>query len=366
MDNNMAILIYLQHYTRSFLILIFITVANPAYSASYVPQSDQSIVASWTVPEPAEQPKLFIAQLISDASKPGLASRYYGRASALLKPLLLATPDDLELQFYSATVLQHYHEFDQAQQLLSEILQLQPDHVAAWLMKANIDMVQGDLVAAKRACLQVLGQGSLLLSTACVLEVNAEQGQVAQSYQQLKRVVNMAGNIPREQHVWLKQILADLAHRQQLPEQAIQHLSDFPLAQAPVSYLALWADIHLEQQQGNIVLDKLGPIVLGSDSFDDALLLRLALAEQAGNSASNLDKQVWQQRLSQRIEIRLQRNDTAHAADIARYYLDIAPDAIKALHWAKINWQQAKLGPDKRILKRAMAAQADFKSSTQA
>jgi len=366
----------LRRYTSYFLVLVFITSAHLGYSASYVPPSDQSILASWTVPQPAEQPKVFIAQLISDASKPGLASRYYGRASALLKPLLLATPNDLELQFYSATVLQHYHEFDQAQQLLLEILQHQPDHVAAWLMKANIHMVQGDLVAAKRACLQVLGQGSLLLSTACVLEVNAEQGQVAQSYQQLQRVVNMAGDIPRKQHVWLKQILADLAQRQQLLEQAIQHLSDFPLAQAPVSYLALWADIHLERQQGNIVLDKLGPIVLASDSFDDALLLRLALAEQAGNSASNLasssasssvsnlDKQVWQQRLSQRIEIRLQRNDTAHAADIARYYLDIAPNAIKALHWAKINWQQAKLGPDKRLLDRAMARQNLSKSAT--
>lgn len=366
MDNNMAILIYLQRYTRSLLVLIFITIVNPAYSASYVPQSDQSIVASWTVPQPAEQPKVFIAQLISDASKPGLASRYYGRANALLKPLLLAAPNDLELKFYSATVLQHYHEFEQAQQLLSQILQLQPDHVAAWLMKANIHLVQADLVAAKRACLQILGHGSLLLSTACVLEVNAEKGDVVESYQQLQRVVNMAGDIPREQHVWLKQILADLAQRQQLPEQALEHLSDFPLDQAPVSYLALWADIHLEQKQGNIVLEKLGPIVLVSDSFDDALLLRLALAEQAGNSVNNLDKQVWQQRLSQRIEIRLQRNDTAHAADIARYYLDIAPDPIKALHWAKINWQQAKLGPDKRILKRAMAAEAALKSSTQA
>ncbi|TWX73545.1 hypothetical protein ESZ39_03490 [Colwellia sp. C1TZA3] len=360
----MPILIHLRRYISYLLVLVFITTATPLYSASYVPQSDQSIVASWTVPKPAEQPKVFIAQLISDASKPGLASRYYGRASALLKPLLLAAPNDLELQFYSATVLQHYHEFEQAQKLLSEILQLQPDHVAAWLMKANIHMVQGDLVAAKRACLQVLGQGSLLLSTACVLEVNAEQGQVAQSYQQLQRVVNMAGDIPREQHVWLKQILADLAQRQQLPEQAIQHLSGFPLAQAPVSYLALWADIHLAQQQANLVLDKLGPIVMASDSFDDALLLRLALAEQAINSVSKSAEKVWQQRLTQRIEIRLKRNDTAHAADIARYYLDIAPEPLKALHWAKINWQQAKLGPDKRLLERALAIQNSSKSTT--
>ncbi|MFT5814770.1 MAG: hypothetical protein ACI9VT_002538 [Psychroserpens sp.] len=72
------------------------------------------------------------------------------------------------------------------------------------------------------------------------------------------------------------------------------------------------------------------------------------------------------QRLSQRIVIRLQRNDTAHAADNARYYSDIAPDAIKALHGAKINWQQAKLGPDKRILVRAMLAQTSTKGTTQA
>ncbi|MBA6392105.1 hypothetical protein H4J38_15125 [Colwellia sp. BRX10-3] len=367
-----------KRYTNCSLLLVFISIVNPAYAESYIPKSDQSIVASWTVPKPAKQPKIFIAQLISDASKPGLASRYYGRASALLKPLLAAEPDDLDLQFYSATVLQHYHQFEQAQQLLSQILKHQPANVAAWLMKANIHMVQGDLVAAKRACLQVLGQGSLFLSTACVLEVNAEQGQVEQSYQQLQHVVSVAGDIEREQNIWLKQILADLAQRQQLAEQAIEHLSGYPLEQMPVSYLALWADIHLDQQQGKIVLDKLGPIVLASDSFDDALLLRLALAEQTSNlvsysdstlvsnSANNAISKAWQQRLTQRIEIRLQRNDTAHAADIARYYLDIAPDAIKALHWAKINWQQAKLGPDKRILERAMAAQTSPKGITKA
>ena len=361
---------HVKRYTNCLSVLAFISIATPAYSESYIPKSDQSIVASWTVPKPSEQPKVFIAQLISDASKPGLASRYYGRASALLKPLLAEAPDDLELQFYSASVLQHYHQFEQAQQLLTKIVQQQPSNVSAWLMKANIHMVQGDLVAAKRACLQVLGHGSLFVSTACVLEVNAEQGQVEQSYQQLKQVVSVAGDIPREQNIWLKQILADLAQRLQLPQQANEHLSGYPLAQMPVSYLALWADIHLDQQQSKIVLDKLGPIVLASDSFDDALLLRLALAEQTRNSASastnHLASNAWHQRLTQRIEIRLQRNDTAHAADIARYYLDIAPDALKALHWAKINWQQAKLGPDKRILERAMAAQTSPKSTTQA
>lgn len=118
----------------------------------------------------------------------------------------------------------------------------------------------------------------------------------------------------------------------------------------------LWADIHLDQQQGEVVLETLGPIVEASDSFDDALLLRLTLAEQLSNT-SNTSNKVWQQRLSQRIEIRLQRNDTAHAADIAQYYLDIDPEPIKALHWANINWQQAKLTADKLLLKRALAVQ---------
>ncbi|MFQ3220936.1 MAG: hypothetical protein ACI96W_003318, partial [Paraglaciecola sp.] len=64
---------------------------------SYVPQSDQSIVTSWTVPPASQQTKVFIVQLLNDASLPGLASRYYGRASALLKPLLAADPDDQQL-----------------------------------------------------------------------------------------------------------------------------------------------------------------------------------------------------------------------------------------------------------------------------
>lgn len=340
-------------YIRSLFLIIFATLTLPVYSQSYVPPSEQSVVASWTVPKPAKHPKVFIEQLLSDANKPGLASRYYGRASALLKPLLVSAPDDLELQFYSATILQYYHQFNQAQGLLSQILKYQPENVAAWLMKANIHLVQGDLKEAKRACLQVLAQGSLFLSSVCVLEVSAEQGQVAQSYEQLLRVIESAGDIPDEQNLWVKQILADLAQRQALPEQALAHLSGYPLAEVPVSYLALWADLHLAQGQDQTVLDTLGPIVQDSDSFDDALLLRLALAEQKDNSAVER----WQQRLSQRIEIRLQRNDTAHASDIARYYLDIAPDPLKALHWAEINWQQAKLGPDQILLKRARAVQ---------
>lgn len=342
----------------SFLLLVTAFVFQQVYAESYVPKSAQTVVATWTLPKPAKQPKVFIAQLLSDASLPGLASRYYGRADALLKPLLTKNPDDIELQFFFATVLQHYHQFEPAQQVLTSILKQQPRHVAAWLMKANIHMVQGDLENAKRACLSVLGHASLLVSTACVLEVNAEQGQVAQSYQQLQHVVSIAGDIPLEEDLWLRQILADLAQRLAQPKEAIAHLSGVELAQMPVSYLALWADIHLSEQQSDIVLSKLGPIVLASDSFDDALLLRLSLAEQAKVNHKNSAANVWQQRLKQRITIRLQRNDTAHAADIARYYLDISPNATQALHWAKINWQQAKLNADKVLLERATKALA--------
>lgn len=362
----------IQHAIRlysRYLLLLFITIANPVYSNSYIPESSQSIVANWTVPTPAKKPKIFIAQLLNDASKPGLASRYYGRANALLKPLLAENPNDVELQFYSATILQHHHQFDQAQKLLNQIVKLQPNNVSAWLMKANIHMVEGNLAEAKKACLNLLGKTSLVISSICALEVNAEQGQVEQSYKQLKSVVKLAGDMPLAQNVWANQILADLAQRQQLSQNAIEHLSGFPLKKAPVSYLVLWADIHLSQQQEDTVLETLGPIVLASDSFDDALLLRLALAEQTLNANSTLAKNLlnsgWKKRLSQRIEIRLQRNDTAHAADIARYYLDIQPNPLKALHWAKINWQQAKRGSDKRLLERAQLAQTVTKKVRQ-
>lgn len=342
---------------------VFLALVSSALSAanakSYVPATHDSVVATWTVVDKSDSPKERVALLLNKANLPGLASRYYGQASALTETLLRDSPNDIELLFYQAKIAQHYHRFDKALLILKGIIDRRENHHSALLLKANILQVQGRLVAAKQACLQLLGKAELWIGGACALEVNAQSGNkdiVADSYAQLLSLVERSSlqqHTNAEQQRWVQQILAELAAKQGMYNQALTHLAVFELTQVPVSYLALWADVQLALNTPERVLQVLGPIVEQADSFDDALLIRLALSEHQISDQHTR----WTPRLTQRINIRMQRKDTAHAADIARYFLDIAPDRKKALFWAKINWQQARLDDDKRLLERAMDVQ---------
>nr|WP_205967665.1 hypothetical protein [Paraglaciecola sp. 20A4] len=342
---------------------------NTSLSAkSYVPTSLDTVVSKWTAVIQIDSPREKVASLLAQANMPGLASRSYGQASALTEQLLDTSPKDRQLLFYKARIAQHYHRFDKAIILLNDILRFEPNHASALLLKANILLVQGNLAQAKRTCLQLLGVTELWISGACALEVNAQEGKGSDnaevSYVHLQSLMqnrSSGSHVEIEQQLWLTQILAELAAKQGLYDIALKHLLAFDLTQVPVSYLVLWADIQLAKDSAHQVMKILGPIVEQADSFDDALLLRLALAEQQISKKTH----VWAQRLSQRISVRLQRQDTAHAADIARYYLDISPDRKKALFWAKINWQHARLDADKRLLERAMNVQYNTQDEPQ-
>ena len=112
-----------------------------------------------------------------------------------------------------------------------------------------------------------------------------------------------------------------------------------------------WADVNLALQNNQVVIDELTPLVSTSSQADDSLLVRLAMAEKKIATTTH-----WQTQVRERIALREQRDDQAHAADLAMYYLDIAPDSIKALYWAERNWQQAREASDKNLLVRAQQA----------
>ena len=87
--------------------------------------------------------------------------------------------------------------------------------------------------------------------------------------------------------------------------------------------------------------------------MDDALLVRLALSEKhIGKEHGEKDKH-WQTQLAERVALREQRQDSLHASELAIYYLDIAPNAQKALYWAEINFSNTREYSDKKLLTRA-------------
>lgn len=362
------------------LILLILLVAFGASSTPYTPSSQTQIVAKWDVDTKDQDQSLSLQQRLDKAAwhiqqgqYAGQANKHYGRARAMLSPLFTAD-SNMEWATTSATthshvlylwasVLQHQHQFAQAQQVLEQALEQDSGNTAALLLKANVLLAQGQFEQSKQTCTQLLGKADLILTSACVLEVTANQDKLESSYGQLSRLLaplttnkssNTASKAPQQD--WLLQLAADMALRLNKPNEAQAWLAlglnqQQNLAQKPLSFIVLWADIELSLNQQQKVLSQIATIVNQAGFKDDALLTRLSLAEKSTSAT------YWQNLLAQRIELRLARQDTFHSADLARYFLDIKPDAELALHWAQINWQQAKLNDDKELLDRALMMQ---------
>lgn len=343
------------------------------YAAPYVPATPDYIIAQWASPNTEAlrnlqvqsrlQPndaKTIVAlanQYLLQAAHPG-QSRLYGVAEATLKPLLEKTPNDVTVLLPWAQIQQHQHKFTIALAVLEKILVQQPDNIAANLLAARVHLVQGNAQTAQAFCLRLLGHADLLTLSACSLEVRSTLGdkELTDSYAQLQQVLVSQGLPSDERQGWVLQILADMALRLAQPQAALDFLDQIPTkfsTKKSLSVWVQWSDVQLALGNQQLVISELTALLKASTQPDDSLLVRLALAEK--NIAQT---NAWQVLLSERIALREQRDDQAHAADVAIYYLDIAPDADKALHWAELNWQQARESSDKKLLTRAQQASA--------
>ena len=126
------------------------------------------------------------------------------------------------------------------------------------------------------------------------------------------------------------------------------HLKNFNLNNAPVSILLYGAIHNSPCNNMKKYHSVLTPIVKAHPIKDDALLLRLAIAEK-----ENSKRPYWQNVFAQRVVLRELRNDNLHAAELARYYLDVNIQPEKALHWARVNWQVAQQHGDRKLLDQA-------------
>ncbi|UJF23216.1 tetratricopeptide repeat protein [Shewanella sp. OMA3-2] len=340
-----------------------LVLANTSVAEPYTPKSDDEVVAKWKVLDDSPNIKsdqislTQISDFIEQGQYPGEADYRYGRAKAWLQAKMNNTSPDAQTLYLYARVLQHQHQFDKAIKVLQRAISLDPSAINSWLLKANIHLVQGDIISAREACLALIGKASILLISACALEVSAQNGKLAESYQELARLYTVYSPTNEQEKQWISQILADMALRQAQADNALVHLQQIELNVAPVSLLALWADVQMSLNQYEQVIDKIGDIVNRHPVKDDALLLRLAKAEKQLNT--NLE---WQTLFAQRVELREQRQDSLHASELAQYYLYVDVQPIKALYWAKINWRVAKQINDRLLLENARSL---LKSSQQ-
>ena len=363
---------------KTFLIAM-LALSLHAYAAPYTPKSGNEIIAKWSAPTITElqsikttarltpnDPTAIVAlanAYLVQAAQPG-QSRLYGLAQAVLKPFIEKNIQDKNVWLVWAQVQQHQHNFVVAQEAIAKVLVQDPTNENAHLLAARIYVIQDNALAARSSCLKLLGSVDLLTVSACSLEANSylNPNDLAASYQQLAVLIQRQGLPNDERAIWLIQLLADLAIRNNDPTTAATWLAQ-RLTNASVNYLAQWADVQLALNNSQLVLSHLAPIVTAAPEMDDALLLRLALSEKnigAENSGRKIFEKEnietanhWQTQLAERVALREQRQDSLHASELAMYYLDIAPNPAKALHWAQINIANTREYSDKKLLARA-------------
>jgi tetratricopeptide (TPR) repeat protein len=291
----------------------------------------------------------------------GSSNLHLRQASMMLDGLLNTQADKPEYWYYKARVFEHQHQFTSALQSLDNALELDATFVSAWLMKSNVLLLMGQNDSAKKTCSRLIGMANIDIALACSLQTAKGEDQVKSAYAKLlpivKRVQHDTDNIAAS-NLWLVQLAADMATQLSLIRESADWMNTYPLEKTPISYMSQWADTQLTLGHYNNVLDRLGSIVEQVGYQDDALLMRLAMAEieleQYSNSTDNMLKK-WQLAAKNRVTLRLQRNDTYHAADLSRFYIYIEPNAQQALFWAQQNLTQSQSHEDYGLLKAAQA-----------
>lgn len=288
-----------------------------------------------------------IAALLRSSETAGHSHAHYEQAGELLKTALKSEPDNSHLWYQWARVLQHDHQFDSALQATDKALSLNPHNAAALLLKSALHLTLAQYSEAKRSCASLLGKTSALMVAACSAEVSSYIDEPEKAWQQLTMAMKKFDLPDGISGQWVVQIAAELAYRTNRYPEAARLLSRFELDSVPVSYLLLWSDVHLAMQQPDSVISEIGKVVKTHEFIADALLLRLALAEQ------NSSQSHWTRQLHSIMQERISQHDTHHAGEVARYLLYFKDQPEDASFWANINWQQSKLAQDKALLELA-------------
>lgn len=278
--------------------------------------------------------------------------RYFGYAQAALAPWWTAKAPPHEVRLLRATLMQSTHHFQEAMDDLDAITAADPANAQAWLTRATVQTVRGDYEGATASCAKLSSIASQLASFACLGNVAGVTGRLAASEQLLQQTLARNRDAPAEEQVWVLTLLAEMATRRGDAVSAEARYRRALAASPRDSYLlGAYADFLLDQKRPREVAD-----LLREHQRIDALLLRYALALQP-QAARKDEYDAALKELDARFGAAMQRGDSVHQREQARYTLHLKRDPKAALVLAKQNWLIQKEPADTRlVLEAALAA----------
>ena len=281
--------------------------------------------------------------------------RYLGYAQAALAPWWRQAAPPLPVRLLRATILQSTHQFGPALQDLDFVIAQEPANGQAWLTRATVLTVQGDYAKATASCARLSALSTQLVTVTCIANVASVTGRAASSEQLLDLTLQRSAGVAPELESWALTLLAEMATRRGETALAEARYKKALAQQPRDSYLlGAYTDFLLDRQRTQEVVK-----LLQDQQRVDALLLRYALAMQAlpGQQAAF---QAAKTELAARFHAAMQRGDTVHQREQARFALFAQQDVPAALQLAQKNWAIQKEVPDMRILLEAALAARNY------
>lgn len=279
-----------------------------------------------------------------DASRATGDPRYLGQAQAALGPWWELPEPGSELLLLRATIRQSLHAFSAALADLDRLLASEPEHRQARLTRASVLTVHGRYAEARADCARLAGRALELVVAACTASAEHAAGSDAGTY---RRLVASLSQPPRDGalRAWAETLAGEIAAATGEPRLAEGHFRAALAANPADTYArAAWADFLLDAGRPDEVV-----ALLGADTRNDALLLRLALAEKEvpGRRSAHLLHAGW---LADRFAAARLRGDETHLREEARYAHAIEGDPQRAVVLARRNFELQREAADVRLL----------------
>ena len=344
------------------LLLIFVSIPL-IHAAPFIPTDDQQILA--VLPEDSPPARyLTSADFASDTSTNSLEQtsqlleraylqgdpRALGQARAQLDQSTDQSTDTLMLQ---ARALQSDHKFDQAKDLLKQILSRDATHPDALLTLSSLLVVQGQFTEAMSYCKRLNDPELRVYALACAAQIQSMTGQLDSVKQTLAGLAALAPGLDASTARWIYLIQADAALRSQdtaLSNQVFDAMDDqtVPALMAQADWLLSIG----EYQRVRTLLQ--------THTDKDALLLRLISAQI---KLKDNDAQKNLALMKERIDVWRIRQENAHMREQATYAL-LANDTESALKLAIDNWKNQRETAD-IVLYATAAIKADSQKDIQ-
>jgi predicted Zn-dependent protease len=279
--------------------------------------------------------------------------RFLGQAQAALTPWWTATDPPSAALLLRATLKQSQHDFDGALGDLDRLIAREPAGGQALLTRATVLTVRGRYAEAQRDCRRLARLTAALVAASCSAGPAGLSGDGEDAYRALVQALARGGG-PAGLRAWALTLAAEIAARRGAVGAADAHFREaFELDPRDAYLRAAYADFLLDNDRPRDALP-----LLRDQTRNDALLLRLALAEQRLPDARP-SFEAHRADLAARFDAARSRGDTLHQREEARFRLAIEGNARAALALARDNWKVQREPADLRILAEAARAAND-------